>query len=282
MHAHSIDRWTHEHVFLGERHERNERRTWIVVALTLVMMVVEIAGGTAFGSLALVADGWHMSTHAAALAIAGFAYFFARRHARDPRFAFGTGKLGDLSGFASAVVLAMIALLIGYESVARLLAPVPIAYDEAIGIALVGLVVNLVSAWLLRDEHDHHHGHGHKHVDHDHHPGPVHSHGDDHAHEAHGHDHRDNNLRSAYAHVLADAATSVLAIMGLLAAKLFGWTFMDPFVGLVGMAVILSWTYGLVRDSGAVLLDTVPDRGLADAVRRRLEVQGDRVTDLHL
>src|SRR4051794_28842834 len=206
MHAHSLDRFTHEHVFLGARHERNERRVWLVVGLTLAMMVAEITGGTMFGSLALVADGWHMSTHAAALSISALAYLYARRHARDPRFAFGTGKLGDLAGFASAIVLAMIALLIGYESVTRLVHPVPIAYREAVVIAAVGLLVNLASAWLLGEEHDHHHGH-------------------DHAH--------DHNLRSAYVHVLADAATSVLAILGLTGAGLLGWTFMDPVVGLV-------------------------------------------------
>ena len=161
MHAHSLDRFTHEHVFLGARHERNERRVWLVVGLTFAMMVAEITGGTMFGSLALVADGWHMSTHAAALSISALAYLYARRHARDPRFAFGTGKLGDLAGFASAIVLAMIALLIGYESVTRLVHPVPIAYREAVAIAAVGLLVNLASAWLLGDEHDHHHGHDH-------------------------------------------------------------------------------------------------------------------------
>src|SRR3954449_7614974 len=263
MHAHSLDRFTHEHVFLGAHHERNERRVWLVVALTLAMMVAEIRGGTIFGSRALVADGWHMSTHAAALSISALAYLYARRHARDPRFAFGTGKLGDLAGFASAVVLAMIALLIGYESVLRLAHPVPIAYGEAVAIAVVGLAVNLASAWLLGDDH-HHHGHGHDAHDHAHH----------HA--------RDLNLRSAYVHVLADAATSVLAIVGLLAAGLFGWVFMDPVVGLVGTGVILSWAWGLVRDAGAVLLDTVPDPALAGAIRERLETGGDRVSDLHL
>jgi cation diffusion facilitator family transporter len=261
MHAHSLDRFTHEHVFLGARHEHNERRVWLVVGLTFAMMVAEITGGTMFGSLALVADGWHMSTHAAALSISALAYLYARRHARDPRFAFGTGKLGDLAGFASAIVLAMIALLIGYESVTRLVHPVPIAYREAVAIAAVGLLVNLASAWLLGDEHDHHHGHDHAHAHH------------------HAHDH---NLRSAYVHVLADAATSVLAILGLTAAGLLGWTFMDPVVGLVGTAVILAWAWGLVRDAGAVLLDTVPDPDLAGAIRERLETGGDRVSDLHL
>lgn len=266
MHTPSIDRWTHEHVFLGERHARNERRVWLVVALTLVTMVVEIAGGMLFGSLALVADGWHMSTHAVALAISALAYRYARRHAHDPRFAFGTGKLGDLAGFASAVILAIVALMIGYESVLRLFEPVPIAYREAIAIAVLGLVVNLVSAWLLHDDHErrrHRHRHAH---------GP----------EEHDHGARDHNLRSAYVHVLTDAATSVLAIVGLLAAAWFGFVFMDPLVGLVGMVLILAWALGLVRVTGAVLLDAVPDPRLAAAIRERLEVRGDRVTDLHL
>lgn len=195
MHAHSIDRWRHHHAFLGARHDRHERRTWFVVALTAVMMVVEIVGGTFFGSMALVADGWHMSTHAAALSIAGFVYWFARKHAHDPRFSFGTGKLGELAGFASAIILGLVALFIGYESVQRILAPVAISFNEAIAIAVVGLAVNVLSAFLLRDD-DHHEHHGHH------------------------HDHHDTNLRAAYLHVLADALTSILAIVGLLAALL--------------------------------------------------------------
>lgn len=284
MHTHSIDPWRHEHVFLGEHHDRNERRIWIVVALTLAMMVGEIVGGTVFGSLALVADGWHMSTHAAALGISALAYLYARRHVRSDRFAFGTGKLGELAAFASAIILAMIALLIGYESVVRLFNPVPIAYGEAIAIAALGLAVNLGSAWLLGGDHRHGHQHGHSHAhahdrDHGHHSHGGRSHG---AHSHGGHHGRDLNMRSAYIHVMADAATSVLAIVGLLAAGLFGWTWMDPVVGLVGMAVILVWAYGLIRDAGAVLLDTMPDPALAATVRTTLEADGDRVTDLHL
>src|SRR5471030_3391234 len=206
MHSQSLSDWSHEHVFLGAQHDRNEKRTWLVVGLTAAMMVVEIAGGSIFGSMALLADGWHMSTHAGALAIAAFAYRFARNHARDPRFAFGTGKLGDLAGFTSAIVLALIALAIGYESVVRLFQPVSIHYDEAIAIAVVGLGVNLVSAWLLGGEHHHDHGHDHGDDDHEHH-----------------HYHHDHNLRAAYWHVLADALTSVLAIAGLLAARFYGW-----------------------------------------------------------
>src|SRR5580658_7537504 len=191
----------HHHVFLGTGHEKNERKTWAVIVLCSVMMVVEIVGGTMFGSLALVADGLHMSTHAGALLIAALAYTYSRRHAHDARFAFGTGKLGDLAAFTSAIALAMIALLIGYESIQRLLHPVHIAFGEAIPIACVGLGVNLLSAWLLKDDHDHHHGHAHDHDGHDH---------DHHDHVHHHHDHhdhsRDLNLRAAYVHVLADAA----------------------------------------------------------------------------
>ncbi len=272
MHSHSIESFQHQHVFLGSRHDENAKRVWAVVGLTAVMMVGEIVGGAVFGSLALVADGWHMSTHAAALTISALAYSYARRHAHDNRFAFGTGKLGDLASFGSAIVLGMIALLIGYESVQRLMNPVSIWYDEAIAIAVLGLFVNLASAWLLRDDHGHDHHH------------PHHGH-DNHDHDGLDHDHhhdRDLNLRAAYVHVLADALTSVLAIAGLTTAKLAGWTFMDPIVGLVGTGVILSWAYGLLRQSGAVLIDAVPDQGLMERIRGALQVDGDVISDLHL
>jgi cation diffusion facilitator family transporter len=274
MHSHSLKDWTHEHVYLGRDHDRNARRTWFVVALTAAMMVAEIVGGIVFGSMALLADGWHMSTHAAALGISGAAYAYARRHAHDRRFAFGTAKLGDLAAFASAVVLAMVALLIAYESALRFTQPVPIAYTEAIAVAVVGLAVNLVSAWLLRDDHGHHHAHPHDHDDDD---GHHHDHGD----HAQGH-HRDNNLRAAYLHVLADASTSVMAIVGLGLAAAFGWVWIDPAVALVGSAVIAYWAYGLIRDAGAVLLDVVPDDATEQAIRSRLETNGDRIADLHL
>ncbi len=262
-HVHPVEDYQHEHVFLGPRHDENARRVWTVVALTTVMMIAEIAGGTMFGSLALVADGWHMSTHAAALTISALAYYFARRHAHDERFAFGTGKLGDLASFASAIVLSMIALLIAYEAIDHLIHPLAIAYDEAIAIAALGLAVNLLSGWLLRDDH----AHGHHHAN---------SHDDGHHHD------RDLNLRAAYVHVLADALISLLAIGGLLTAKLAGWAFMDPVVGLVGTAVIISWSYGLAKQSGGILLDSVPDRGLAAEMRRKLEAGGDAISDLHL
>jgi cation diffusion facilitator family transporter len=259
MHAHSIEHWQHHHAFLGARHDRHERRTWFVVALTVVMMVAEIAGGSIFGSMALVADGWHMSTHAAALSIAGFAYWFARKHAHDPRFTFGTGKLGELAGFASAIILGLVALFIGYESVLRILAPITISFNEAIAIAVAGLGVNIFSAFLLREDHDHHEHQGHAH-----------------------HGHHDTNIRAAYVHVLADALTSVLAIVALLAARLYGWMWMDPAVGMIGAVVIASWSVGLIRSSGMTLLDMVPDPSLSVRIKEMLELNGDRVTDLHL
>src|SRR4051812_27372184 len=207
MHTHSIDRWTHDHAFLASRHARHERRTWFVVGLTAITMVGEIVVGWFSGSMALLVDGWHMATHAAALGIAALAYLFARRQAGNSRFTFGTGKFGDLAAFSSAIILTMIAIQITYESVDRLIHPVPIAFGEAIGVAVIGLFVNLVSAWLLRDDHDHLHGHDHSH--------------------GHGDRHQDNNLRAAFVHVIADAATSVLAIAALLVAMYSQWVWAD-------------------------------------------------------
>jgi cation diffusion facilitator family transporter len=362
----------HSHMFLGEGHEKSERKTWAVIWLCGAMMVAEIVGGLMFGSIALVADGMHMSTHAGALLLAALAYTYARKFAHDPRFTFGTGKLGDLAGFTSAIILAMIALLIGYESITRLFAPVPIHFAEAIPIACVGLAVNIASAWLLSSG-DHHHGHNH---DHDH--GYGHGAHDDHAdndeaheiatasgtvrlevfedgvpprfrlraqsgealtvqaatietlrpdgarqvfvmrdqggylesvaeipephaftanvrigqdtypvtfeeHEhAHGAASRDNNMRAAVVHVIADAAVSVLVIIGLLLARAFGWLWMDPLAGIVGAFVIASWAFGLVRDTGAILLDMNPDRGMASKLRQAVEGEGDQLADLHL
>ena len=276
MHAESLDSWRHEHVFLGAHHQRNERRSWAVVVLCGTMMVAEIAGGWLWGSMALIADGLHMSTHAGALVIAALAYSFARRHATDERFAFGTGKLGDLAAFASAIVLAIIALLIGYESLGRLFDPVAIAFNEAIPLAALGLAVNLVSGWLLHEEHPaaaaHSHAEGHRHGPHDH-----------HHHHHHHHDHHaDHNLRAAYVHVMADAAVSVLAVVGLTAGRFLGWVWMDPVMGLIGMAVILNWSWQLIRISGRVLLDMRPE-GIAHEIAERLEAEGgDRIADLHL
>ena len=276
---------SHDHVFLGENHARNERRTWLVIALTATMMVAEITAGSIYGSMALLADGWHMSTHASALLITALAYRFARRHARNPRFTFGTGKLGDLAAFGSATVLAIVALLIGWESLVRLRSPVPISFDEAILVAVVGLVVNLVSAWLLKDDHSHHHGHGHAHGHH-HEPDHEHGHDDHHGHheeEARRGTGRDNNLRAAYLHVLADALTSVLAIAALLAGRSYGWVWLDPVIGIVGALVILSWSWGLLRDSGSVLLDYLPDQeDLPAEVRAAIESEHDEIVDLHV
>jgi cation diffusion facilitator family transporter len=314
----------HSHVFLAPDHEASEKKTWAVIVLCGVMMAAEIVGGLLFGSIALIADGLHMSTHAGALLLAALAYSYARKHASDSRFCFGTGKLGDLAGFTSAIVLAMIAILIGYESVARLFQPVPIHFAEAIPIACLGLAVNIVSAWLLSSG-GHHHGHGHGHErenedehGHEHHPhdhahedehGHTHQHdhsrAHEHGHEHHQHDHapdhdhgtpaadepgdhshpgahRDNNMRAAIIHVAADAAVSILVIVGLLLARAFGWLWMDPLAGIVGACVIASWSYGLIRDTGAILLDMNPDPRLADQLRQAIEVDGDRLDDLHL
>jgi len=291
----------HSHSFLGSSHQRNERKTWAVIWLCTAMMIAEIVGGFVFGSIALVADGLHMSTHAGALLLAALAYTYARRHVDDPRFTFGTGKLGDLAGFTSAIILAMIALLIGYEAVTRLFEPVPIHFAEAIAIASVGLAVNVASVWLLGGGHDHRnhahaHHHGHHH-DHDH--GHHHDHGHSHAHDTHhthhthhGHDgdphphndahHRDHNMRAAVVHVLADAAVSVLVIAGLVMAYLFGWIWMDALAGIIGAVVIASWSVTLIRDTGRILLDMTPDAEMADNLRRTIEADGDSLADLHL
>jgi cation diffusion facilitator family transporter len=358
----------HSHSFLGAGHEQNERRTWLVIWLCGFMMVGEIIGGMLFGSIALVADGLHMSTHASALLLAALAYRYARRHADDRRFTFGTGKLGDLAGFSSAIVLAMIALLIGYEAISRFFAPVPISFNEAIPIAVLGLLVNVASVLLLSGSgHHHHHGHGHGDDPHgDHHDDArridtdagsvaleIFEHGvpprfrlsfeggfrpaahgvtvetvrpggarqvftfedrgghlesveeipEPHAFAAHlrldrgaephslafeehehaqGAAHRDNNMRAAVIHVLADAAVSVLVITGLLLGRLFGWVWMDPVAGMCGAVVIAAWAYGLVRDTGAILLDMNPDRAMAERMRALIEIDGDRLQDLHL
>jgi cation diffusion facilitator family transporter len=339
---------SHSHVFLGEGHEANERKTWAVIILCGIMMIVEIVGGGLFGSLALIADGLHMSTHAGAMLIAALAYTYARRHATDNRFVFGTGKLGDLAGFTSAIVLAIIALLIGYEAVERFFDPVGIAFNEAIPIAVVGLVVNIVSAWLLSggEHHGHSHGgshghsggghshggkqsysnipsqgggvhthsnilspgghHRHGHDDHDGH-GHAHTHADDSDHSGHGHAHaessdhthdhdhdhghgaaptqattRDNSIRSAYVHVIADAFVSVLAITGLILAKVYGWLWMDPLAGIIGAVVIANWSITLIRDTAGILLDVCPDEATRERLRRAIESDGDRVVDLHL
>jgi cation diffusion facilitator family transporter len=263
MHFESLERWQHHHSFGTNVKTRGEVRTGWVIGLTAVMMVVEIVAGLVFGSMALLADGWHMGTHAAALAVTAFAYVYARRHTSDRRYSFGTGKVGTLGGFASAVGLAVVALLVFGESAQRLAAPVAIRFNEAIGVAVVGLVVNLLCAFLLRDEHDHHSASSH----------------DDH----HGHHHHDHNLRAAYLHVLADALTSLLAIAALTTGKYLGWTWMDPIMGLVGSIVIARWSLGLLRDTSRVLLDAEVGEGRRAAIAKAIESDADnRVTDLHI
>jgi cation diffusion facilitator family transporter len=267
-HLHRINpsRWQHSHDYAVDSSVA-ERRTRIVIGITATMMVVEIAAGVAFGSMALLADGWHMSTHVAAFLITALAYHFSRRHATDPRYSFGTGKMGVLGGFASAVVLAVIALLMAGESVHRFIVPQPIRFNQAIGVAVIGLVVNLVCAWLLKDAHHHH--------------GGEHQHG-----HAHGHAHGDHdlNLRSAYVHVLADALTSVTAIVALTAGKFLGWTWLDPVMGVVGSVIVSVWAYGLIRDTSGILLDRTPaSSDLPDEIRRAVDGDGDAViADLHV
>jgi cation diffusion facilitator family transporter len=247
----------HDHFFLGDNHQRNERKVWLVIALTASMMIVEIVAGNSYGSMALVADGWHMSTHAGAMLITALAYGYARRNANNPKFTFGTGKLGDLAGFASAIVLALIALLIAWESLLRLANPIQISFNQAIAVALIGLLVNMVSAWLLKDDHSHHH----------------------HEHES-GHDH---NLKAAYIHVLADALTSVFAIVALLLGRSYGWLWADPVMGVVGALVIARWSWGLIQDAGGVLLDAAPEgEEVKEEIKQALAESGDEITDLHV
>ncbi len=261
-----IEALAHDHVFLGKRHDENARRTLWVVALTAVMMVGEIAAGLAFNSMALLADGFHMATHAGALGIAAIAYAYAKRHAHGRRYSFGTGKVGDLAGFASALILGLFALGIAYESLTRLFDPSPVAFAEATIIAVIGLGVNIASALLLGHGHSHDHGHSGDHG-HDHH---------DTAHE------KDNNLRSAYLHVVADALTSVLAIAALLGGRYLGWVWLDPAMGVVGSVVIAAWAWSLMRDTGAVLLDAT-DAAIEAEIRELVEGPGDaKITDLHV
>ena len=254
---------SHPHDFLGAAHDDNARRTQWVVALTAAMMVGEIVAGYYTGSMALLADGFHMATHAGALGVAAAAYVYAKRHVANPRYSFGTGKVGELAGFASALILFMIALGIAIVSAIRLANPVPVAFGNATLVAVLGLAVNIASAFLLSGSPGHDHGH-----DHDHHHG-----------HSQGHD---NNMRAAYIHVLADALTSVLAIVALLAGRYLGWIWLDPLIGIVGAIVIARWSWTLVRDTSAVLLDAA-DPHLIEEVRECIEGPGDaRIADLHV
>ena len=263
MHIHTLQKWKHRHRYnIEDGHgERNTRR---VIVLTLSMMIIEITAGYLFGSMALLADGWHMGTHAVALGITAFAYYYARRHSDNPNYSFGTGKVAVLGGFTSAVVLGVIALMIGVESIQRLISPQPIRFNEAIAVAFVGLVVNVISAFLLQEKHDHHHeGHAHDH--------------------GHTQKFRDHNLRAAYFHVLADALTSVLAIIALFTGKAFGWIWMDPIMGIVGALIISRWSYGLLVDTGKVLLDRDVNQEAVKEIRAIIEADSDnRVADLHV
>jgi len=250
--------YPHHHDFLSSRHGHNERRTWIVIGLTLVTMGVEIVAGLIFGSMALLADGWHMASHASALGITALAYYLARKHRHNAGFAFGTGKVGELAGYSSALLLAVVALLMAYASLRRLMAPVAIHFNEAILIAVVGLAVNVASAIILDARPDHH---------------PA----------ADGHAHHDHNLRAAYLHVLADALTSILAIVALLLGKLWGWVFLDPVMGILGAVVISRWSYGLLKATGKVLIDYAGRNPIAVEIRRIVAAESDAsLLDLHV
>jgi cation diffusion facilitator family transporter len=269
IHDHGL--WTHDHHFLGHGHERAESRAKLAAGITAVFMAVEIAAGLWFGSMALLADGIHMATHVGALGLAAGAYWLARRNSSNARFTFGSGKFGDLAAFASAIVLGVVGFAVAFESIERLLAPTSVDYRNALFIAAFGFVVNVTCAFILSGSHSHSHGHDY-----------GHDHG--HAHD-HGHDHgdEDHNMRAAYVHVLADAATSVLAILALAGGLIWGLRWLDPVVGLIGAGVIASWSYGLVRDSGMVLLDAEADPALAGDIRAMIENElGARVADLHL
>lgn len=257
MHQDTLEQWQHDHDFSVNR-DRAEKNTTIVMWLTAVTMVLEIGAGSFFGSMALLADGWHMATHVAAFGIAVFAYRYARHHAHNPRYTFGTGKVTILGGYTSAVVLGVTALTIAIESITRFVQPVTIQFNQAIVIAVLGLLVNLVSALLLQDDHHHHH------------------------HDDHHHDH-DRNLKAAYIHVVTDALTSILAIIALFAGKYLGWIWLDAAMGLVGAGVIFKWVYDLVRDTGAILLDGAIDKQTKLDIMTAIEADADnRITDLHV
>lgn len=284
MHIEALGHWQHDHTFNQEKLRSGERRTLLVIALTAAMMVAEIAAGIMLGSMALLADGLHMASHAAALSIAAAAYIFARRNARDRSWSFGTGKVNALGGFASAVVLVLVALVMIWESTERFFQPVAIVFDQALIVAIIGLAVNGVSAWIL-NPHDHgaahHHAGPHGHGSGHHHAG-HHGHGSGH-HHAHVKHHGDHNLQAAYLHVVADAATSVLAIVALLAGKFYGLVWMDPMMGIVGAILVARWSWTLLHDSGRVLLDREAPSALRAAIETAIESdRDDRIVDLHV
>jgi cation diffusion facilitator family transporter len=275
MHTHSLSTVQHDHVYIPAGQESAERRTRWVIGVTLAMMIAELVAGYLSGSMALIADGWHMGSHAAALVIAAFAYAFSRRHAENSRFTFGTGKVGPLAGYTSAVILAIIAVLMAFESVLRLVHPVQVHFQEAIWVAIVGLIVNLVCAAILNT--GHHHGHAHHPHDDDDHAGQ------DARHHHGAHHHHDINLRAAYMHVVADALTSVLAIVALLGGLFLSWLWMDPAMGIVGGIMIMRWSVILLRESSQVLLDAEHNGPLIERISRLVKADGDNeIADLHL
>ena len=316
MHIHNLDQWKHEHVFLdAETSAANEKRVFYVVLLTFAMMLIEISAGIIFNSMALLADGWHMATHAGALGLTVFAYRYARRHAKDQQFTFGVGKVEILGGYTNAILLGLVALFVAYESIDHMINPQDIAFNEAMLVAFLGLLVNIASVWLLGDNHHHGHSHGHGHGhahghshshghEHEHSHGHEHdhNHGHDHNHDHEHHDHHDHgsqtraaahhhqptksddsNLKGAYLHVLADALTSVLAIAALLLGKYFGWVWTDALMGLIGAALIGQWSYLLLKETGGTLLDRVASTELPQKIRSEIESKADnRVVDLHV
>jgi cation diffusion facilitator family transporter len=264
MHEKDISEWHHDHAFGQDQKRSGEKRTIIVVGLTLVMMVWEIAAGLVYGSMALLADGLHMGSHATALGIAAFAYAYARKNATNARFSFGTGKVNALGGFTGALLLAGFALFMVIESVDRFMNPVVISFNGAIFVAVIGLIVNGVSAWILGDDHNH-----------------SHAHQEDESRSHHHHSHHDHNRQAAYFHVLADALTSLLAIIALLAGKYAGWNWMDPVMGIVGAILITRWSWGLLQTTASVLLDEQQESIVQD-IKRAVECDDTRVSDLHV
>ncbi len=259
MHTHTLENWQHSHDY-SVKNDKGERRTKYVLILTAITMIVEIIAGSVFGSMALLADGWHMGTHVAAFMITIFAYRYARKHADNPAYAFGTGKVSVLGGFASAVALAVVALVMLIESMQRIIDPHTIQFNEAIAVASLGLLINIISAFLLKDEHHHHH----------------HDHGDH-------HHHHDHNLRAAYLHVLADALTSLLAIIALVSGKYFGWDWLDPIMGIVGAVIITRWSYGLLKQTGPILLDGSIEETYQASIKETIEKDSDnQISDIHI
>lgn len=278
MHTEKLSDWVHDHVF-HTSNEAAERSTRMVMWITAITMVVEIAAGWWFNSMALLSDGWHMSSHAVAIGLSAFAYATARRYAQDHRFAFGTWKIEILGGFASAIFLLGVAVMMFVGSAERIFSPQPIQYKEAIVIAMLGLLVNVVCALILGKAHHHPHGHSHSHPH-------GHSHSHPHEHALGDHHHHDLNLKSAYLHVIADAATSMLAIAALSGGWIFGWSWLDPLMGIVGAVLVAVWAKGLIAETGKVLLDREMDHPVVEGVREVVEaddLEGDtRITDLHV